>query len=97
MPRSWFDFRIFIRVSNRIFLEFFVRFSSCSRIKPFDFRASTVLLHSTQSLITLRKLSSDADSGTDNRNMSGERFLLSVKFVKCFSSYFLRGNSVKFI
>jgi hypothetical protein len=24
MPRSWFDFRIFIRVSNRIFLKFFV-------------------------------------------------------------------------
>jgi hypothetical protein len=35
-------FRIFIRVSNRIFLEFFVRVSVCSRIKPFDFRGSTV-------------------------------------------------------
>jgi hypothetical protein len=42
MPRSWFDFRIFIRVSNRIFLEFFVRVSSCSRNKPFDFRGSAV-------------------------------------------------------
>jgi hypothetical protein len=44
MPRSWFDFRILIRVSNRIFLEFFVRVSSCSRIKPFDFRGSTVYI-----------------------------------------------------
>jgi hypothetical protein len=42
MPRSWFDFRIFIRVSNRIFLKFFVWVSSCSRIKQFDFRGSTV-------------------------------------------------------
>jgi hypothetical protein len=42
MPHSWFDFRIFIRVSNRIFLEFFVRVSCCLRIKPFDFQGSTV-------------------------------------------------------
>jgi hypothetical protein len=34
---------IFIRVSNRIFLEFFVRGSSFSTIKPFDYRGSTVL------------------------------------------------------
>ena len=33
MPRSWFDFRIFIRVSNRIFLEFFVRASNRSTIE----------------------------------------------------------------
>jgi len=26
MPRSWFDFQIFIRVSNRIFLEFLFEF-----------------------------------------------------------------------
>jgi len=26
MPRSWFDFQIFIQVSNRIFLEFFSKF-----------------------------------------------------------------------
>jgi hypothetical protein len=42
MPLSWFDFRIFIRVSNRIFLKFFVQVSSFSRIKPFNFRGSTV-------------------------------------------------------
>jgi hypothetical protein len=42
MPRSWFDFQIFIRVSNWIFLEFFVRVSSCSSIKPFDCQESTV-------------------------------------------------------
>ena len=45
MPRSWFDFRIFIRVSNRIFLEFCVRVSSCSSIKPFDYRGSTVYIY----------------------------------------------------
>jgi len=28
MPRSWFNFRIFIRVSNRIFLEFFFKFQA---------------------------------------------------------------------
>ena len=38
LPRSWFDFRIFIRVSNRIFF----RVSSCSNIKPFDYREPTV-------------------------------------------------------
>ena len=42
MPRSWFDFRISIRVSNGIFLEFFVRVSSCSRNEPFDYRGSTL-------------------------------------------------------
>jgi len=44
MPRSWFDFQIFIRVSNQIFLEFFVRVSSRSSTKPFDYQGSTVLL-----------------------------------------------------
>ena len=45
MPRSWFDFQIFIRVSNRIFLEFFVRVSSCLSIKRFDYRGSTVYIY----------------------------------------------------
>jgi hypothetical protein len=41
MPCSWFDFRIFIRVS------------SCSRIKPFDFRGSTVYIFLTVTLLHL--------------------------------------------
>jgi hypothetical protein len=43
MPRSWFDFLIFIWVSNQIFLEFLVQVSSCLSIRPFDYRGSTVL------------------------------------------------------
>jgi hypothetical protein len=36
------DFRVLFEFQNRIFLEFFVRVSSCSNIKPFEVRASTV-------------------------------------------------------
>ena len=42
MLHSWFNFRIFIEVSNQIFLEFLFEFQSCSSIKLFDYRGSTV-------------------------------------------------------
>jgi hypothetical protein len=36
-------FEFLFAFQNRIFLEFFVRVSSCSNIKPFEVRGSTVL------------------------------------------------------
>jgi len=38
MLHSWFNFQIFTRVSNWIFLKFLVRVSSCSSFKLFEFQ-----------------------------------------------------------
>jgi len=51
MPRSWFDFRFFIRVSNRIFHEFFVRESNRSTIE----RPLYMERWNTQLLLSQRK------------------------------------------
>jgi hypothetical protein len=40
-------FEFLFEFQNRIFVDFFVRVSSCSNIKPFEVRGSTVFVCST--------------------------------------------------
>jgi hypothetical protein len=62
-------FEFLFEFQNRIFLEFFVRVSSCSNIKPFEVRGSAVLLPITCTLLL------------DVSVMLGHYFISQITFV----------------